>query len=88
MNDQTIELLNIYNKAPNVTNVRANQPIKQYLQLLQDQVSAAFDHDQQALLYAHLESLKLADQRHEHGTSWQIINHIAGYFNKADPSKV
>ena len=57
-------------------------------QLLQDQVSTAFDYDQQSQLDAHLASLDLADQWHEHGTAWQIINHIAGDFNKANPSKV
>ena len=55
---------------------------------MQGQVSAAFDQDQQTQLDAHLASIELADQRHEHGTPWQIINHIAGDINKADPFKV
>ena len=36
----------------------------------------------------HLAALELADQKHEHGTAWKIINNIAGDVNKADPSKV
>ena len=61
---------------------------KDQWQLLQGQVSAAFDLDQQVHLDAHLAALELADQKHEHGTAWQIINNIAGDVNKADPSKV
>ena len=38
--------------------------------------------------HTHLASLDLADQRHEHGTAWQIINHFAGDINKTNPSKV
>ena len=88
VSDQTLELLNICNKASKRYKRTRNPAHKDQWQLLQDRVSAAFDQDQQAQLDAHLASLELADQRHEHGTAWQIINHIAGDFNKADPSKV
>ena len=40
---------------------------------LQTRVSKAFDNDQQIYLENQLESLKQADQRREHGTTWQII---------------
>ena len=33
-------------------------------------------------------SSPFADQRHGNGAAWQIINHIVGDDNKADPSKV
>ena len=88
MSDQTIKLLNICNKASKSYKRARNPAHKDQWLLLQDQVSTAFDHDQQVQLDAHLASLELADQRQRHGTAWQIIKHIARDFNKADPSKV
>ena len=61
---------------------------KDQWQILQGQISAAFDLDQQVHLDAHQAALELADRKHEYGTAWQIINNIAGDVNKADPSKV
>ena len=88
MSAQTIELLYIFNKTAKRYKRTRHPAHKDQSQLLHGQVSAAFDQDQQTQLDTHLASLELADQRHEHGTAWQIINHIAGEINKADPSKV
>ena len=85
---QTIELLNTCNKAAKRYKRTRQEDHKDQWQLLQGQVSAAFDLDQQVHLDAHLAALELADRKHEHGTAWQIINNIAGDVNKADPSKV
>ena len=81
MSAQTIELLNICNKAAKRYKRTRNPAHKDQLQLLQGQVSAAFDQYQQTQLESHLASLELADQRDEHGTALEIINHIAGDFN-------
>ena len=67
---QTIELLNICNKAAKRYKRTRNQAHKDQWQSFQGQVSAAFEQDQQTQLDAHLASLELADQRNEHGTAW------------------
>ena len=69
MSSQTIELLNICNKAAKRYKRTRNPAHKDQWQLLQGQVSAAFEQDQQTQLDTHLASLELADQRHEHGTA-------------------
>ena len=74
-------------RPPNVKDV--HKPAHEgQLQLLYGQVSATFVQYQQTQLDTHIASLEFADQRHELGTTWQIISHIAGDINKADPSKV
>ena len=88
MSPQTIELLNTCNKAAKRYKRTRQADHKDQWQLLQGQVSAAFDLDQQVHLDAHLAALELADRKHEHGIAWQIINNIAGDVNKADPPKV
>ena len=85
---QATELLNTCNKAAERYKRTRQEDHKDQWQLLQGQVSAAFDLDQQVHLDARLAALELADRKHEHGTAWQIINNIAGDVNKADPSKV
>ena len=59
---QTIELLHICNKAAKRYKRTRNPAHKDQWQLLQGQVSAAFDQDQQTQLDTHLASLELADQ--------------------------
>ena len=69
-------------------NVSRRADHKQAWQLLQGEVSSAFDKDQTAYLTERLAALKDADERRESGTTWKIINQIAGEDNKADPAKV
>jgi hypothetical protein len=55
---------------------------------MQGKVSEAFNRDQSNHLNQHIAALELADQRRQSGTTWKIINQIAGDDNKADPAKV
>ncbi len=55
---------------------------------LQEEVSNMLDADEQARLNAQLDLLKIASDKREYGTTWQIIHQIAGEDPNASPDKV
>ena len=81
MSDQTIELLNICNKAfkrYNRTRNPAHKDNKAHGNYFKAK-SHCYHHKQ---LDAHLASLEIVDQHHKHGIVCQIISHIAGDVRK------
>lgn len=85
---ETLALLDATNKVGARYKRKHLPELKEQWQLMQGEVSAAFDRDQSAHLIIRLAALELADQKRQSATTWKIINQIAGDDNKADPAKV
>jgi hypothetical protein len=88
ISNNTLHLIEAQGKAKAVYKKSQLEIDKKAWRELQNQVSAAYAQDQTNYEESQLKALELADQKHEHGKVWKIIDMMTKKPQEAAASKV